>query len=91
MSAGVLGIEGRANGTRLPEVTDNLICKRSFGGFGPSSHFNIAPLLNDIDMKEEIAYIQCVKWRSQDSFKSVERIRQTPSDESTGRDFTDGV
>jgi hypothetical protein len=29
--------------------------------------------------------------RDQDSFNSVERIRHTPSDESTGRDFADGV
>jgi hypothetical protein len=28
---------------------------------------------------------------TKDFFNSVERIRQTPSDESTGRDFADGV
>lgn len=50
MSAGVLGIEGRANGTRLPEVTDDLICKSSFGGFGASSHVNVVLLLNDFDV-----------------------------------------
>lgn len=44
------GNESRANGTRPPGVTDDLICKRSFGGFGGSSHVNIVPLLNDFDV-----------------------------------------
>ena len=35
------GNEGGANGTRLPEVTDDLICKSSFGGSGASSHVDI--------------------------------------------------
>jgi hypothetical protein len=32
------GNEGRANGTRLPKITDDFICKRSFGEFRASSH-----------------------------------------------------
>jgi hypothetical protein len=68
MSAGVLENEGRAKGTRLPEVTDNLICKRSFGGFGASSHVKMVPILNDIDINlegincEDSIYIQRVTW-----------------------------
>ncbi len=44
------GNEGRANGARLPEVIDDLICKRSFVEFGASSHVNVVPLLNDFDV-----------------------------------------
>lgn len=44
------GNEGRANGTRLPEVTDDLIWKSSFGGLEASSDVNMVPLLNDFDV-----------------------------------------
>jgi hypothetical protein len=60
--------EGRANGSRLGGVTDDLICNGSFGGFGASSHVNIVPILNDIDINLErrncaySIYIQCVTW-----------------------------
>lgn len=45
--------ESRANGARLPEVPDDLNCESAFGGFGASSHVNIVPLLNDIDIAFE--------------------------------------
>lgn len=41
--------EGRAIGTRLPDVADDLICKTSFGGSRASRHVNIVPLLNDFE------------------------------------------
>ena len=44
------GNEGRAYGTGLPEVINDLICKSSFGGFVAFSDVKMVPLLNDFDV-----------------------------------------